>query len=719
MESIINRLRQISKPAIIIFGAAFLLRLIYIFQMRDNPFFNFPQIDTLWHHLWAKEIAGGNIIGSEVFFRAPLYPYFLGLIYSIFGDGPFTYRIIQSLLGSFSCVLVYFIALRLFNKRTALIAGLIAAFYSVFIYFDNELLITNLFVFLFLLLLLVMINNGEKPSNRRIYIIGLVCGLAAIARPTILVILPVLVYYLFFYRRKAQAKPKRKLIPIAILFAGLLTVILPVTIRNYVVGKDIVLISYQGGVNFWIGNNEQSDGKTAGAPGYFKAQGEYQDNVKFSSRRVAENDLGRELKPSQISSYWYKKGFEYIATHPDGFIKLFIKKLYFLWNSYEIESNRNLYSQRKYSSLLSILQWHTLLGFPFGLIAPLALAGIYITIRKWERRYFLFLGMLFSYQLILILFFITSRFRVPTLPFLIILAAVALDYFITRIKRKKPKLIIPLIIFFAGLLISNSLLFGVKPLETSRSNQAMAAMYMRQNMPDSAAVYAQKAVDENPNDPAGLNFLGTAYEQMKDYDRCAETFERSIELNPDDAYAQNHLGYAYYRLGSYQLALNRCRAALAIDSSIIDIYTNLGNIYRDLGQTDSAFMILRRGYRIDSSNVAFLNNYAVILRENKAYDRAITILERAVEIEPGYLPARTNLANIYFQTGKLIEAEQEYLHALELDADNPETNLNLAQLYMRTNRAQKAIPLLENFLRIYPEHEGANRLLQSARGEGN
>jgi 4-amino-4-deoxy-L-arabinose transferase-like glycosyltransferase len=123
MESITNRLKHVNKPAVIIFCIAFVLRLIYIFQMQDSPFFNFPQIDTLWHHLWAKEIAGGNIIGNEAFFRAPLYPYFLGLIYSIFGDGPIAYRIIQSLLGSISCVLIYLITLRLFTKHTAIIAG--------------------------------------------------------------------------------------------------------------------------------------------------------------------------------------------------------------------------------------------------------------------------------------------------------------------------------------------------------------------------------------------------------------------------------------------------------------------------------------------------------------------------------------------------------------------------------------------------------------------
>lgn len=106
------------------------------------------------------------------------------------------------------------------------------------------------------------------------------------------------------------------------------------------------------------------------------------------------------------------------------------------------------------------------------------------------------------------------------------------------------------------------------------------------------------------------------------------------------------------------------------------------------------------------------------MREEGAYDRAIELLERAVEIQPKYLPGRTNLANLYFQAGRLIDAEQEYLRSMELDPENPETNLNLAQLYLRTNRPEKAIPLLEKFLEEYPQHEGAVKLLEIARGSG-
>jgi tetratricopeptide (TPR) repeat protein len=709
MKTLIDRLKKLDKSAIIIFFSALILRLIYIIQLQDSPFFNFPQIDTLWHHLWANEIAAGNVIGNEVFFRAPLYPYFLSLIYSVFGDGPFAYRVIQSVIGSLSCVLIYLIGRDLFNKRTAIIAGIIAAFYSIFIYFDNELLITNLFVFLTLLLFLITLRTDHKSSLKRFFLIGLICGLAAIARPTILILFPLLIYYLFLHHQKWSGK---NLVPVLFLIAGMLIMILPVTIRNYAVGKDVVLISYQGGVNFWAGNNLQADGKTAGAPGYYKAYGEYQDNVKFSGERTAELDLGRDMKPSEITGYWYKKGFEYIFGNPVKYIALEVKKLYFTWNAYEIESNRDIYSQRPYSSLLSILLWHNIIGFPFGLIAPLALLGIFLAIKNWNRRYLLLLGFLFIYQIVLLLFFVTARFRAPILPFIIILAAFAIDYLI-GFRKKKQSIMIPAVILIVGLVISNRTLGNIMPSDSARSKQATAEVYLRQNQPDSAIVYARMAVEENPGNPESLAFLGTAYEQNGDYRRAANTYEKSARLNPNDAFVQNHLGYSLYKTGVYDQALTACLNALRIDSTIIEIYTNLGNIYKDLGRQTDAFTILQKGYQIDSTNVSFLNNYAVILREYQDYPKAISILKRVTELQPNYLPGHVNLANLYFQTGNALEAESEYFKALRIDEDNIEANLNLAQLYIRTGRQDKALPLIRKVLDKNPNHPTATRLLQA------
>jgi hypothetical protein len=54
-----------------IFVLAYALRFVYMLQMRSSPNFFSPTMDPLFHDTWAQNIAGGNWIGSQVFFRAP------------------------------------------------------------------------------------------------------------------------------------------------------------------------------------------------------------------------------------------------------------------------------------------------------------------------------------------------------------------------------------------------------------------------------------------------------------------------------------------------------------------------------------------------------------------------------------------------------------------------------------------------------------------------
>ncbi len=62
---------------IVVFGAAYLLRLAYLSQIARSPLFDFLQLDPLYYHDWAVAIAKGDWLGKEVFEQSPLYPYLL------------------------------------------------------------------------------------------------------------------------------------------------------------------------------------------------------------------------------------------------------------------------------------------------------------------------------------------------------------------------------------------------------------------------------------------------------------------------------------------------------------------------------------------------------------------------------------------------------------------------------------------------------------------
>ena len=98
-----------------IFLLALVVRVIYLLELRSSPFFNFYMGDGQGYHEWANEIASGNWLGQEVFYQAPLYPYFLGLLYTLGADDLLSVRICQAIIGSLASVLIGDATKRIFS----------------------------------------------------------------------------------------------------------------------------------------------------------------------------------------------------------------------------------------------------------------------------------------------------------------------------------------------------------------------------------------------------------------------------------------------------------------------------------------------------------------------------------------------------------------------------------------------------------------------------
>ena len=82
-----------------VFALALALRLVYLAQIDSLPFFEFPVVDARSYDEWARTLASGDWLGSEVFYQAPAYPYFLGGVYSVFGHDLYVARVAQVVLG--------------------------------------------------------------------------------------------------------------------------------------------------------------------------------------------------------------------------------------------------------------------------------------------------------------------------------------------------------------------------------------------------------------------------------------------------------------------------------------------------------------------------------------------------------------------------------------------------------------------------------------------
>ncbi len=542
---------------------------MYLIELHGkSPFSDYLYLDALRYDSWAQSIAFGVKGIIESTFRAPLYPIFLAVIYKILGHDLFVARLMQMLLTASTCVMIYFIALKVFdNKRTAIISSLLGAFYGPLYYWAGEILIVTLIVFLDLATLLILLYAFDKPKKTYWLLGGVVLGLSAIARPNVLIIIPWIAFLiLMMHKYKTSVAPTRQRRMHLLLFVtGILLIIAPVTIRNWISAKDFVLISSQGGINFYMGNNPDADGKSAQPPGRVTAHGEFLDDAWLASVALAEDAVGGSLKPSQVSRFWYLQGIRFVLKNPGEWLKLMFRKFAYFWTGIEVTNNEDAYYFTKFSKVLGLLMWHRGLAFPFGIICPLALVGIIISYRYW-RRLLLLYGFMFFYMLSVVLFFVCTRYRMPVIPVLLIFAGFTVNYSVEKLKSGQYK---PLACCLAGMasigILANLDIGGVEYRNRARAHLYAGSAYETLGKHEPAIEEFRQAIDLLPENLEASHGLGIAYMEIEDYHSAERMFKKVLRIDPYCAPAHFNLGSVYVARRRYREAADEYQAALDID----------------------------------------------------------------------------------------------------------------------------------------------------------
>lgn len=551
-----------------LFLGALLPRLVYIYQVKSNPFFNHLILDPLYYDQTALNILKGNLLaGDQVFDLSPLYPYFLACIYAIFGHNLAIARLIQHIIGAANCVLLYIIAKRIFNNTIGAIAYIISTLYGIFIFYEGILETETLVLFINSLIVLSLLDSKvtEGESRKAVWLIsGILIGLSAIIRPNILILFPFLLIWLYC---KVNRQFFSRLILIII---GSAIIVLPVTLRNYITANDIVLISSSGGLNFYIGNN-------AGSTGILTEPDFIMPNPLFEhkdARAMAEELAGRRLTASQASKFWFKKGLEFIIHNPVRYIWLLIKKAYFIINYYEVPDNINYYFFKRFSSLLRLPL------FSSRIVIPLGLVGICLSLLKKEDSgllYIFFLGYGFS----LLLFFISSRYRLPMIPFLIIFSAYCLYQFYhgLRTLSLQGHLIAAFLLLISISLLINRENKDMHDIFLSQSYHSLATIYYKQSDFSNAMKEAEEAVDINPYNAEACNSLAWIYAQREiNLDKALSLAATAVSANPDNPNYYDTLGWIYYKRGMIDEAIETMNKGLFFEPDNKDILRHIREI---------------------------------------------------------------------------------------------------------------------------------------------
>jgi len=660
--------------ALAVFALALLARAVYLLELRGSPLFDVLLGDARRYDRWAQAIAAGDWRGREVFYQAPLYPYFLAILYRLGGHSAMLVRGIQALLGALSCALVCRAGERLVAPAAGLAAGILLALYPPAIFFDGLLQKAALDLLFTALLLVVLSAFAARPRAGLALAGGAVLGAFALNRENALVLLPLAALWLAGAFRPRPARERLGWIGLLCLGAALCLV--PVALRNRAVGGELVLTTAQAGPNFYIGNHPGADGryhplrKGRGSPEF-----ERQDAVE-----LARAAAGRPLDARAVSRYWLARGLDFARRQPAAWTALLLRKWGLTWNAAELVDTDSLEAYRDRSTLLRLL--YPLLGF--GTLCPLAFLGVWVTRRRWRE-------LLPLYVLALVwagavaLFYVFARYRYPLVPVLAVFAGAGcagLAEALASARRSPP----------AG--GNRAVSPGWRALGPGLALAAAAAIACRwpiAGIDPRATTYAD---------------LGTTLADEGRLEPAAAELARAVALAPELAGAHLALGNVELRRGDADAALASYRRAADLDPADAQAESNLGTVLARQGRTGEAEASFRAAIARDPAYAGAYGNLAQILARRGDGPGAVALARREVELAPADPEGHHQLGNLLAFTGDAAAAEGEYRQAIALAAGAPaaaDARYKLAVLLDRRGERAAAAELRAAAFRQAPQ----------------
>ncbi len=515
MERLTQRLNRFFFMALLAFMIA--MRILYLVEFQGNYVKSADSAELIE---LAKQIAEGDFFlkGQSLTF-SPLYYYFLGIIFSVFGENFTAVLAFQFLLGLISGVLLYFLARELFDKLTALFTLFLYAFYSLILLYEGQILDAS-FSILAPTAFLFFLHRAEVRDRLIYWFFGGLCmGLFALSRPNVMLFFPAALLWAYFIHGRERSKRKRA-VSMGFVLLGITCCFMPFSIRNLIITGEPVLVTTHGGINFFVGNNKDATGFYTPPPEMPPITGLFNQEVP---RLVAEKITGRKnMTDSEASSYWFRRGLEFIKENPKAFFDLTVKKARAFFNGYEVPINIEF-------EFLREIAWSLKAAFiPMGFIMPLGLFGIALNIKR-KRGHLLFFLYFITYSFSVILFFITARYRLPIVPVLLLYAGYAVRAVIAAFKKIDRAAAYILILILLASFINTKMELRVNPALKAHSRGYTLAGLNRLN---EAIAYYKRALHLNPRLILTHIHLARIYTEQGRFEDAEIHYDAALKLSP-------------------------------------------------------------------------------------------------------------------------------------------------------------------------------------------
>ncbi len=540
-------------------------RIILTFEISEIPLYQYLFSDSKIYWDWATGILkGDNAYINSVFFMSPVYPYFLAIVRNIADDSVLLIRLVQVIISSVTILFIYLAAKNIAGRNTAVIAAIFFAFSLELIVYANLLLTETIQVFIASLLIFLFSTSDLLRSGTKLFLTGIIIGLLIVIRGSALLLIPFVIGAIYYFMKKNGVVDFRK---IGILLAGVILSIMPLTLHNLIRGNEFVILTSNGGINLWIGNNPN-------AQGVFIAPNEFEFYEDISGKKYAESVVGKNLSHSEADSYWINRSLNFISEYSATTMQLFFTKILLFIGTQENpqSSVMNPYLLREqYSKVLKL----PLISFWVVFILFLISLKQY---RIEDARYVLISGFVITMIFATSLFFVTGRFRLVVLPALIVLGAIGAETVYQKLLEKNTKWLKNIGLIVVAYFLIDAFItpkFHYTPYDAHLN---LGATYFDRHEYDKALEEYNKSLGFQETYSA-LMGLGNVYAVKKEFNQAIHYYERALKIRPEYYLIHYNLGLMYGQSGKLENAEKSFQKTLSLNPRHYETFRNLGIIH--------------------------------------------------------------------------------------------------------------------------------------------
>ncbi len=379
-------------------------------QPRYDPNSRHHAFDAAYYLAWSDSILAGDESDPRfqgAFYRAPLYPLLLALLRGWIGIGLAAVGWVQIAAALVATGWLAHLAFRWAGFGAGISTAALLGLYHPWLFFSTRLVAESCAIVLLVLALRWVERRGAGWS----ILAGISAGFATLARPNLLLVVVAWAAWSAYRGERIKA--------LALLLAAFVT-IAPVTAVNWKRSGHLVPVSSNAGMTLYHGNG----------PG---AEGVFTQPDRISSRpgvqrqaatAEASRQSGRSLDPVEADRFWAREAIEARLSAPLDTIILSWNRLILTLGSREIALDE--------APEIDPNPWGRILFVPFALLVGLAAVGV--TARRAGPTPWTWLA-IGACALTPLLFYVSSRYRLPFAVLLAVPAGVGLSELLTWRKR--------------------------------------------------------------------------------------------------------------------------------------------------------------------------------------------------------------------------------------------------------------------------------------------